>query len=378
MRKSVLTHNKKQKALALLNSGQPSEALDLLAQICARTPADAEAWQVRGVACGSLNRHAEAAESFRKVIALQAGNAEAHYNLGIAERSLGFPDKAESAFRQAIQLNPQYSQAYESLAHGLIGRAAGEEAIQVLRAALQLRPDNAEWQSNLGSLLQAKGFLTDAEAHYRRALSLKPAAGFIYENLGSVLTAQGRMDEALGVYREGLRRDPRNARLHSNLLLMLNYIADQDPAEVLREHRAWEQTQAACAGKAVTKRGTHRGELFKIACQVARAGHIVPGTPGNQLRQPDGGQQAQANSAGMRLACQCYYGHAHPQCFAGRGGAVVRESVQGYIHPSIQREMFLRGRSVAKQFQPVRCDSVLPEHGYDPPLCCRVGQRRIF
>lgn len=245
MPKNVLTHNKKQKARALLNSGQPSEALDLLVQVCARAPADSEAWQIRGVACGTLNRHKEAAESFRKVIALQPGNAEAHYNLGIAERSLGFPDKAESAFWQAIKLNPKYLQAYESLAHGLIGRGAGEEAIQVLRAALQLRPDNAEWQSNLGSLLQAKGFLTEAEENYRRALSLKPGAGFVYENLGSVLTAQGRTEEALAVYREGLRREPRNARTYSNLLLLLNYMEDQDPAQVLREHRAWEQTQAA-------------------------------------------------------------------------------------------------------------------------------------
>jgi protein O-GlcNAc transferase len=112
-----------------------------------------------------------------------------------------------------------------------------------LRAALRLRPDNAEWHSNLGSLLQAKGFLTEAEESYRRAQALKPAASFVSENLGSVLTAQGRMDEALAVYREGLRRNPSHARIRSNLLLALNYLADQEPTEVLREHRAWEQAQ---------------------------------------------------------------------------------------------------------------------------------------
>lgn len=239
-RKNVLTHGKKQKALALLNAGQLSEALELLAQVCARAPADAEAWRMRGVACGRLNRHAEAADCFRKVIALQPANAEAHFNLGIAERGCGFPDKAEAAFRQAIKLNPNYVEPLESLAHGLINRGAVEEAAEVLRAALRLRPDNAEWQSNLGSLLQAKGFLTEAEEHYRRAQSLKPGATFVYENLGSVLATQGRMDEALAVYREGLRRDPRNMRTRSNLLLTLNYLAGQDPAEMLREHRAGE------------------------------------------------------------------------------------------------------------------------------------------
>jgi len=252
MGKNVLTRGKKQKALALLNSGRLSEAMELLAQVCAHTPADTEAWIARGVVCGRLNRHADAAECFRKVIMLQPGNAEAHFNLGIAERSLGFPNKAEAAFRQAIKLNPNYPEPLESLAHGLINRGEVDEAAEVLRAALRLRPGNAEWISNLGSLLQAKGFLTEAEECYRRAQSLKAGAGFVAENLGSVLAAQGRMDEALSVYREGLKRDPRNTRIRSNLLLTLNYLADQDPAEVLREHRAWDQAQAAPVLSTVT------------------------------------------------------------------------------------------------------------------------------
>jgi protein O-GlcNAc transferase len=252
MSKNVLARGKKQKALALLKAGQLSEAMDLLAQVCVHTPADPEAWMARGVVCGRLNRHADAAECFHKVIRLQPGNAEAHFNLGIAERSLGFPDKAEAAFRQAIKLNPNYPEPLESLAHGLINRGEVEEAAEVLRAAVRLRPDNAEWISNLGSLLQAKGLLTEAEECYRRAQSLKAGAGFVAENLGSVLAAQGRMDEALSVYREGLRRDPRNTRIRSNLLLTLNYLADRDPAEVLREHRAWDQAQAASALSTVT------------------------------------------------------------------------------------------------------------------------------
>ncbi len=245
MSKNVLTRVKKQKALMLLNSGQLPEAMDLLAQVCAQTPADTEAWITRGVVCGRMNRHADAAECFRRVIMLQPRNAEAHFNLGIAERSLGFPDKAEVMFRRAIKLNPNYPEPLESLAHSLINRGEVGEAAEVLRAALRLRPDNAEWISNLGSLLQAKGFLTEAEGYYRRAQSLKLGVSFVAENLGSVLAAQGRMDEALSVYREGLKSEPRNTRIRSNLLLTLSYLEDQDPTEVLQEHRAWDQAQTA-------------------------------------------------------------------------------------------------------------------------------------
>lgn len=244
-RKNVLTHGKKQKAIALFKSGRLQEARELLTWVCERDRTDTEVWLMRGAACGRLGNHTEAAHCFRALAAIQPRNAEVFYNLGIAERSLGAADAAEQAFRRAVELNPKYPEAFESLAHILLDRGALSEGADALRAALALRPDNAEWHVNLGAILQAQGFLGDAIVLYERARSLRPGTSIACENLGSALATQGRTKEAIAVYREGLRLNPKDARTHSNLLLTLNYLSGQDPAQTFAEHCRWGELHAA-------------------------------------------------------------------------------------------------------------------------------------
>lgn len=243
-RKNVLTHGRKQKAIALYKAGRLQEARGLLLSVCERDRTDAEAWLLRGAVCGRLGEHTEAAQCFRHLTDLQPHNAEGFYNLGIAERSLGATEAAEQAFRRATEINPAYPEALECLAHLLLDRGALSAGSDALRTALALRPDNAEWHVNLGAALQMQGLLGEAIGAYERARALRPGSGIASENLGSTLASQGRLDEAIALYREGLRRNPGDARTHSNLLLTLNYLC-QGPARVFAEHRRWEEMHGA-------------------------------------------------------------------------------------------------------------------------------------
>lgn len=236
-RKNILTHSKKKKALALFHAKRLEEAKALYVQICMVDKSDADAWLMLGVVNGKLGNHVEAAECFTRVLAIHPRNAEAQSNLGIALREQGRLEEAVASFREALRIQPDRHDTHDSLAHALLNLGRLDEAADTFRAALRLKPGNAEMHSNLGSVYQAQGLLEQAVACYREAQRLKP--GITYDNLGSALSSQGKFEEALACYREGLRRHPADTRTHSNLLMTLNYLPDQDPEAIFREHRAW-------------------------------------------------------------------------------------------------------------------------------------------
>lgn len=244
-RKNILTHSRKKKAFALLQAKQLEQAKDLYVQVCEVDKLDADAWFSLGAINGMLGRHADAADCLRRAVELRPRHAESSYNLGISLREQGNFTGAIEAFQAALDIKPDYAEAQDCLAHAFLALGRLEDAVEAFRAALRFYPGKPELHSNLGSVYQAMGRLAQAEACYREAQRLKPAIA--YENLGSVLGMQGRHEEALACYREGLRLNPRDERVRSNLLLTLNYLPNQDPETILREHRAWDAAHACTA-----------------------------------------------------------------------------------------------------------------------------------
>jgi Tfp pilus assembly protein PilF len=59
-KKNILTHGKKQQALALMQQGKPMEARPLLEQVCRTDRSDVEAQFMLGIANGMLGEHAKA------------------------------------------------------------------------------------------------------------------------------------------------------------------------------------------------------------------------------------------------------------------------------------------------------------------------------
>lgn len=236
-KKNIRTHSKKKKALALVQSNQLEQARDLYIQVCKLDKRDADAWFLLGVVEGRLGNCKEAVRCLRNSISLDPKPARSHYNLGIALRDAGKFDCAIAAFEKTLRIDPNYFEAIDSLAHAMIAINRLDEAAAAFRKALKLKPESAEMHSNLGSVYQAQGLLGQAVTCYRKAQQLNP--NIAYENLGGTLTSQGKFVEALECFRQGLIKHPGNTKIHSNLLLTLNYLSDQDPGEVFREHRRW-------------------------------------------------------------------------------------------------------------------------------------------
>lgn len=245
---NVHTSSKKKKAFELIQANRFAEARTLFAEICALDRTDAEAWFALGVINGKLNQAAESIECFRKAIALQPGHALAYYNLGMALRGLGKVEEAANAFREVTRLAPQRPEAYINLGNALMNLGRMEEAAACYRALLKLSPSDAEALTRLGRIHHVQGHLEEAVSCYRRALQIEPKYASVYDNLAAALCNQGMFAEAMANHRKALELAPDDEIAHSNFLFTLLYLPEQNPDEILAEHRQWAQVHANVPG----------------------------------------------------------------------------------------------------------------------------------
>jgi predicted O-linked N-acetylglucosamine transferase (SPINDLY family) len=118
------------------------------------------------------------------------------------------------------------------------------DAIEAFAAAVRIDPAHAEATSNLGCALSESDRLDDAITVFQSALEKKPDAPATYNNLGNARRQAGQLDEAIGCYRKALELRPGYAVAHSNLLYALHAHPDCNEADLLAEHRRWNEVHA--------------------------------------------------------------------------------------------------------------------------------------
>ncbi|MBI5912159.1 MAG: tetratricopeptide repeat protein [Betaproteobacteria bacterium] len=152
---------------------------------------------------------------------------------------------AADLYRESLEQKPQDPRIWCNFGAELDAIGQAEEAELAYRRALELDPALAQAWYNLGQLQQERGREGEAETCYRSALALLDGVRdhelwqLAYNNWGLLLQRQGRLEDAVKLYREALAAVPADASLRSNLLFLLTAMADVDPDELLKEHRAW-------------------------------------------------------------------------------------------------------------------------------------------
>ena len=76
-------------------------------------------------------------------------------------------------------------------------------------------------------------------------------------------------------------------------------------------------------------------------------------------------EQADADAAGVPITGSRDDRDAHPERFAGSGGAVVGERIEGEIHAVVEAEMINDGEALAVEVEAGGIDAVLCEGGAD-------------
>jgi predicted O-linked N-acetylglucosamine transferase (SPINDLY family) len=213
------------------------EAVRLRPELAAARRGLARVLQLRG-------RPREALDEAREALRLDPADADAHVLAGVALSGLGRPGEAEQHLRHAAWLRPDHAEAHYNVAVLFAGQRRFAPAADLFREALRLRPGLVDASLGLARALGRLGELDGAVTAVRDALSRQAGHAPAWNCLGDLLDLQGRGAESIHAYREALRHDPTLAVAHGSLLVALNLDTALTPAELLAEHRLWEQRHA--------------------------------------------------------------------------------------------------------------------------------------
>lgn len=211
--------------VALHQSGQPSEAVVLIARglEAARADAGGEGAQHAALYCNLGNalqasgQGDAAIESYRRGIELAPNIAELRSNLGNALHAQGNLTAAIESHRAALAIQPDYPECQFNLGNVLAESGQPHAAIDCYRFALKLRPNYAEALNNLGNGLLSVGDVDEALQTLRRAHAVAPWSIDIRINFASALSAAGQVDAAIAGYRQIIADHPNEAGAHYNL-----------------------------------------------------------------------------------------------------------------------------------------------------------------
>jgi tetratricopeptide (TPR) repeat protein len=169
----------------LLQAAQAARArgdLDLAADLLARASEEAPGRVAPRCLLADVyleqGDHLRAENLLREIIATTPSDAQAHELLGRALRRRGAAQEAARAFHRAIELDWHGHSARSELAAALIELGRPQEAIPLLHWVLKRVPELASAHLNCGMALQETGRLDQALPCFERACALEP------ENIG--------------------------------------------------------------------------------------------------------------------------------------------------------------------------------------------------
>jgi len=161
-------------------------------------------------------------------------------NAGRALYEMKLLQDALPYFRRAAALAPADPAVLLNLG-SLLYELNQREAEPVLRRALELQPDNVPALVNLGAVQNRLNQLAAAAETARRVLALSPEQPDAHGNLAAVLREQGEIPAAIQHYRRALAAKPESSLIFSSYLLARQADPTARPAELLADHRLWEQ-----------------------------------------------------------------------------------------------------------------------------------------
>jgi protein O-GlcNAc transferase len=231
-------------AVRLHQSGNLAQAEALYRQILQADPRHAPALHLLGSLAHQTGHHDAAVALIGQAIAINPLASIFHFNLGLVHKKLRHWTEAAACFQQALQINPQHVDASIYLGQVFIEQGQLAEAIECHRQALYINPNHSGLHVNMGNAYVAKGLLDEAEECFRQALAVDRYHAGAHLNLGNTLLDQGRLDKALASYQNALAANPSLHDAHSNLVYTLHFCPDLEPADLLKEHRRWNQLYA--------------------------------------------------------------------------------------------------------------------------------------
>jgi arylsulfatase A-like enzyme/Tfp pilus assembly protein PilF len=166
-----------------VEDGRYAQAIPMLQQVLADSPAISAAQMQLGIALARVKRYPEAIVVLRKAVQLIPDSTPAQYELGLALFETGAWQESAQYFEFVAKKRPKFPDAQYSLAAVYARIKRVPEAIELLRQVIQQNPE-----------------------HFRANLLL-----------GRIFTLQHRPEEALPYLKQAVVSEPRNSEAHTFL-----------------------------------------------------------------------------------------------------------------------------------------------------------------
>ncbi|MBS1723683.1 MAG: tetratricopeptide repeat protein [Armatimonadetes bacterium] len=206
-----------ERALDEHQKGNLGAAAMLYGQILDRDPDNFDAQHLLGVAAYQSGNHSEALDLLTKAIKVHPGAADAYSNRSAVFMALGRFEEALTDCLMALQIAPGSPDVEFNAGNALAMLGRREEAVEHYRRALATRPFFVACLTNLGSELLDLDQLEEARELLEKAIEQDAHHTKALLNLGVYYQQIGRPDMAKRYMEEAVKVEPRYSRAHANL-----------------------------------------------------------------------------------------------------------------------------------------------------------------
>lgn len=199
------------RAAALINSGRPAEARELLQTSIASAKAGAEdpiQLYLLAEAHRALKDLPAAEAAAQKLLARNPGDVRGLHVLSLILQDTGDLKGAERALRDLIARDPLDANALNSLGYMLADRGERlDEAVELLQRALKIEPDNPSYLDSLGWAYFQQGRLDLADQPLTAAAARLKDNSVVQDHLGDLRFRQQRFADAAAAWERALAGD---------------------------------------------------------------------------------------------------------------------------------------------------------------------------
>ena len=201
----LLIRQRLQEAVQHHLAGRTREAEEILEQMVAICPSDADALYLLGGIALRKGEYEKAIKLIQRAIDVKPSNADYHYNLAGGYYSLTKWEDAACAYRRATELGPDFFEAFKGLGAALGRLARYDQAMVAFHSSLKLNPKQFNVYLDLAGVFEAQNKLETAAQTIQQALQLEPFSAEAHARLASIfLKKNDRQNAATAFFNAGV------------------------------------------------------------------------------------------------------------------------------------------------------------------------------
>lgn len=210
-------------ASTLVQEGQGSQALEVLAPLHSGGKPDGEVLALTGQAHLQAREFDKAADYFKQASSVAPDSARLQASLAMSLLGKGDTGAAIGALEQSAKLDPESPQSAMLLATTHLRMKQYDKAL----AALAAQKDNPQVHNMRGAIHMAKGDAKAARASYQKAVELQPTFYPAVAALAQLAVNEKQPAEAEKQFQALLAKDPKHVQAHAALATLSASRGDQ-------------------------------------------------------------------------------------------------------------------------------------------------------